>query len=117
MSTQFASAKHTIAECDVCGFRYKLTELKPIVVNTKPTSIMACSACWVPDQPQLQLGKYPVYDPQAVQNPRPDLSRYPSSGSRNIYWAWNPVGGGDGILTPNPLIATGYIGTVTVETD
>ena len=117
MSNQFSSAKHTIAECDICGFRYKLLELKPLIVKTKVTNTLACPECWSPDHPQLQVGMYPVVDPQAVKNPRPDLSRYSTSGSRNINWGWNPVGGGDGILTPNPLIATGSVGTVTVESD
>lgn len=32
------------------------------------------------DHPQLQLGMYPVDDPQAVREPRPDIS-YPHSRS------------------------------------
>jgi hypothetical protein len=74
---------------------------------------------------------YPVYDPQAVREPRPDISYYqsglsglqltqndvgtPEEGSRIIQWNWNPVGGArDWGLTPNDLVATGYVGTVTV---
>jgi hypothetical protein len=58
---------------------------------------------------------YPVADPQAVRDPRPDFAGYVES--RNIYWGWNPVGGSrgfDAALTPNPLVAQGIVGIVTV---
>jgi len=139
---KFASGKWAIAECDRCGFRYKLKELKKIVIKTKNINLLVCPTCWEPDQPQLQLGMYPVYDPQALQNPRNDKSYIqagltglqvepltlptdnplafgePSGGSRIIQWGWNPVGGASGfdsVLTPNDLIASGQVGTVTVE--
>jgi hypothetical protein len=69
---------------------------------------------------------YPVYDPQAVREPRPDTSYYqaglnninlPTTGSRVIQWGWNPVGGAssfDSVLTPNYLIARAAVGTVTI---
>ena len=126
MGNKFASGKNAIAECDRCGFRYKLTELKPLTIKTKITNIIVCPSCWEPDQPQLQLGMYPVSDPQAVRNPRPDNSYvtsgvgtdgYPSGGSRIIQWGWNPVGGSqqfDAALTPNNLALTVSIGTVTI---
>lgn len=126
MPSPFASARNSIAECDRCGFRYKLTELKPLTIKTKITNILVCPTCWEPDQPQLQLGMYPINDPQAVRNPRPDNSYvnsgvgndgYPSGGSRIIQWGWNPVGGSrqfDAALTPNNLALTVSIGTVTI---
>lgn len=128
MSSRFASGKWAISECDRCGFRYKLKELRPLTIKTKNTNILVCSTCWEPDQPQLQLGMYPVYDPQALRNPRPDNSYYqsglnvndnPSEGSRQIYWGWNPVGLSDplglsGLV--NTLIANGSVGTVTIQT-
>lgn len=89
MANQFASGKHAIAECDVCGFRYKLKQLKPLVVKGSVTRILACPACWVPDHPQLHLGEQPIYDPQAIRDPRPDRSY---DQSRDISWEWNPVG-------------------------
>jgi len=128
MGNKFASGKNAIAECDRCGFRYKLTELKPLTIKTKITNIIVCPSCWEPDQPQLQLGMYPVNDPQAIRNPRPDTSYvtsgvgddgYPSGGSRIIQWGWNPVGGARGIdagFTPNNLALTIAIGNVTVVT-
>jgi hypothetical protein len=126
MSNRFSSGKNAIAECDRCGFRFKLKELREEVVKTKNINIMVCWSCWNPDQPQLQLGMYPISDPQAVRNPRPDRSYvqsgllvdgYNGLGSRDIQWGWNPVGGAsqfDAVLTPNNLVSLAELGTVTV---
>lgn len=141
MGNRFASGKNAISECDRCGFRYKLTRLRKEVIKTKTYNLLVCPTCWDPDQPQLQLGMYPVDDPQGLRNPRPDLSYvqsgntglqivdttantqdavgFPSEGSRDFQWGWNPVGGARGIddgLTPNNLVLTIQIGTVTVVT-
>jgi hypothetical protein len=128
MPNNFASGKKAIAECDRCGFRYKLKELKQLVIKTKNVNILVCPTCWEPDQPQLQLGMYPVDDPQALRNPRPDVSYIqsglnddgnPSGGSRIIQWGWAPVGGSranDDGLTPNNLVLNISLGTVTVVT-
>ena len=123
MPNQFSSGKNAIAECDRCGFRYKLKQLKSLVIKTKNVNILVCPTCWEPDQPQLSLGLYPVNDPQAVRNPRPDTSYYEAGndgagGSRMIFWGWNPVGGSrlnDDFLTPNNLQLQVSIGTVTVS--
>lgn len=128
MSSAFASGKHSIAMCDVCGCKYKLTELKVVVVKTKRTGILACPTCWDPDHPQLMLGMYPVNDPQAVRNPRNDTTYvtagvnsagYKTGGSRDIQWGWAPVGGGvqiGDVLTPNYLATSTDVGTVTITT-
>ena len=140
MATKYSSGKHSIAECDRCGQRYKLKELKKLILKTKQISIKVCPECWEPDQPQLLLGMYPVNDPQAVREPRPDItylqsgnngldinvnggtsqSGYgsPEGGSRVFQWGWAPVGGAsyfDSVLTPNYLIGVGYVGTVTIS--
>ena len=80
MANRFASGKHSIAECDRCGQRYKLKILKRLIVKTKNYEMLVCPTCWDPDQPQLQLGMYPVDDPQALRNPRPD-STYQVAGT------------------------------------
>lgn len=128
MATKYAAGKHAIAECDRCGQRYKLKELRKLTIKTKQVSIKVCPECWEPDHPQLQLGMYPVFDPQALREPRPDVSYYQSGltvtgstgeGSRSIQWGWLPVGGAhanDVNLTPNYLVATTDVGTVTVST-
>ena len=138
---KYASAKYTIAECDRCAQRFLLKQLKKLTIKTKMVSIKVCPECWEPDQPQLQLGMYPVYDPQAVREPRPDVSYFqsglnglqtvdtvglaqsqtgtPEGGSRVFQWGWNPVGGSranDAGLTPNYLVLQVQIGTVTVVT-
>ena len=127
MTTPFASGKYAIAECDRCGQRYKLKQLKMEVIKTKLYQLKVCEACWDPDQPQLQLGMYPVNDPQALYQPRPDITYVTAGlnasgnltgGSRDIQWGWAPVGGAssfDASLTPNYLVATTFVGTVTVN--
>ena len=139
MPSKFSSGKYAIAECDRCDQRYMLKQLKTQILKTKPYKIKVCPTCWDPDQPQLSLGLYPVNDPQAVREPRPDVSYYqsgssglqinltgegpdgfgsPELGSRIFQWGWNPVGGArqfDSVLTPNDLIASGQLGTVTVD--
>lgn len=121
MPNRFSSGKNAIAECDRCSFRFKLKQLKTLTIKTKKINIKVCPECWEPDQPQLQLGMYPVNDPQAVRQPRPDTSYYEignngAGGSRVIQWGWNPVGGArDDGLTPNDLVANGQVGSVTVS--
>ena len=127
MSNRFASGRNAIAECDRCGFRFKLKQLKKEVVKTKTYNLLVCPTCWTPDQPQLQLGMYPVSDPIGLRDPRPDRSYVTSGllatgnlgeGSRVFQWGWNPVGGAssfDAVLTPNSLVAIGFVGTVTVN--
>ena len=145
MPNRFASGKWAISQCDRCGFRYKLKQLRRLVIKTKNVNILVCPSCWEPDQPQLQLGMYPVDDPQALRNPRPDTTYYqagltglrietqgevpnnnvldsgtPSGGSRVIQWGWNPVGLNDPLGLsglPNTLLATGSVGAVTVQTE
>jgi len=78
MGNQFAAGKKAFGFCDICSFRFPLGKLKELTIKTKRVNIKACPQCWTPDQPQLQLGMFPVYDPQALRNPRPDLS-YPES--------------------------------------
>jgi hypothetical protein len=87
---------------------------------------------------------YPVNDPQALRNPRPDTTYIqggltglqidtvgvptqdvdafgtPSGGSRVIQWGWNPVGLNDPLGLsglPNTLLGAGQVGTVTVQTE
>ena len=128
MANRFSSGKNSIAICDRCGFQFKLTALRKEVVKTKTYNLLVCSSCWDPDQPQLQLGMYPVDDPQGVRDPRPDVSYkvsglgadgYSGGGSRIFQWGWNPVGGAsanDAGLTPNNLALVVQLGTVTVAT-
>lgn len=132
MPNSFASGKFAIAECDRCGFRFRLQQLKNLTIKTKQTNILVCPTCWEPDQPQLQLGMYQIDDPQALRNPRPDNSYFASGksglqinttvpemdvdaygqqsgGSRIVQWGWNPVG------LNNPLQIKGLVDNLTAS--
>ena len=116
MADRFASSKNAIAECDVCGFRYKLRELRNLIKKGKVTNIMACPTCWSEDHPQLKLGMYPVNDPQAIRNPRPDFAGYAQSRAQII-----PISSGGSINPAGkqeipPIIGAGFIGQVVVTT-
>ena len=91
MTKKFASSKKAIAECDVCGFQFKLRELRSKVVRGRDTNILACPECF-------------------------DFAGRDSS--RNVQWGWNPVGDGNNFygLSVNKLAAVGAIGEVTVTT-
>lgn len=102
MATRFASARKALGVCDICGFTYKLRELKNLIVKSRDTNLKACPECWNPDHPQLKLGSFPVDDPQALRNPRPDNNQYASSRA---------------LIQPvRPVVGTGFIGQVTVQT-
>ena len=141
MGNRFSSGKNSIAECDRCGFRFKLHNLRREVVKGKNYELLVCGPCWDPDHPQLHLGEFPVDDPQGLRNPRPDRSYQVSGpnglqinvnggttqsgygtndgGSRIFQWGWNPVGGSaawDAGVTPNNLVLAISLGTVTVST-
>jgi hypothetical protein len=129
MPNRFASGKRAIAECDVCGQRYLLKQLRKLVVKSKNINSLACPECWNPDHPQLMLGTFPVDDPQALRDPRPDISyrqsglntnNNPGEGSRVIQWGWAPVGLNDPLGLSglqNTLLGVGQVGSVTVTTE
>lgn len=102
MGNRFASSRKALGVCDVCGFTYKLRDLRSVVVKRKVTGTKACRECWDPDHPQLQLGEYPVYDPQALRDPRPDTAQL--AASRAI------------VIPVVPVVGTTFVGTVSVTT-
>lgn len=142
MANRFANGRNAFGFCDYCGFRFKLKELKKLIIKTKQVSYKVCPQCWTPDQPQLQLGMYPIDDPQALRDPRPDTNTwfasgtngtqtsptsgtgpnqdgFPGEGMRTIQWGWAPIGGASSVdagLTPNYLVSVSQVGTVTVVT-
>jgi hypothetical protein len=127
MGNRYASGKRAIAMCDRCGQQYLLKQLKTEITKQRKYQLLVCPECWDPDQPQLMLGTFPVDDPQALRNPRKDTTYVTAGvnsigsltgGSRDIQWGWAPVGGSrffDAELTPNYLVATTSVGTVTVS--
>lgn len=128
MTARFASGKNSIAQCDRCGQRFKLKQLRIQTVKTKPFQVKVCRDCYDPDHPQLRLGMYPVSDPQAVRDPRPETGfdtgglnvlGLPSQGSRVFQWGWAPVGGGVANVsdTPNSLVAATTVAPVVISVE
>lgn len=115
MPNRFSSGKFSIAQCDRCGFRFKLQKLKSLTIKTKRVNILVCPECWEQDHPQLQLGLYPISDPQAVRNPRSDVTSFPQSRSyTEVIYNGVGVGLAAGTLATNglpptpPVTATSY---------
>lgn len=106
--TTYASGKYALGLCDRCGRAFRLLELREETVAGQPANNRVCWSCFDQDHPQLMLGREPMDDPQALRNARPD--NYVS----NIQWGWAPVGGAAGDMTPNTLVATAEVGTVTI---
>lgn len=101
MSQQYASGIKALGICDVCGFQYKLRELKELIVKGNKTNLKACPECWNPSHPQSRLGEFKVYDPQAIRNPRPDFNEYAQSRAR--------------IQPSGNVAAVAYVGYVSIS--
>ena len=110
----YASGKYAFGYCDLTGFRYPLKDLVPQIVNGRPTGLRGGKDVVSPDQPQLQLGRLRLDDPQALRNARPDQSL---DESRRLF-AFDPVGGGNTALGSRTvgLDMFGEVGTVKVVT-
>lgn len=91
--------------CDRCGFSFKLNQLHAEIYDERENGLMVCSACLDVDQPQLQLGRIHVDDPQSLLDPRPDVGKLPSTS----YFGWLPVG------NPFTTLIECDVGTVTVS--
>lgn len=72
MAEPFASGKNAVGLCDRCAWIWPLKDLKYQIVNMYNTNMLMCPNCLDLDQPQYQVGRYPIYDPQAIRHPRPD---------------------------------------------
>lgn len=83
----YAAGRHALGICDRCGLTYKLKNLRNLIVNTRITHIKVCPECWEKDQPQYRLGKFKIFDPQALRDARPDTNRAVSIG----LGGWNPI--------------------------
>lgn len=103
--SMYAKGKKAFGFCDRCGFRCDLGKMKHQIYDQRDINLLVCPECLDQDQPQLQLGRVPINDPQALYNPRPDIAQ---AASRRLF-GFNPVG--------NPAIdITSYLGTVKVIT-
>ena len=69
----FAAAKHAYGICDICSQRYRLKTLQ-----TQWDGMKACYQCFDTKHPQLDP-PHVRPDPQAILQPRPDVSIVPSA--------------------------------------
>ncbi len=104
--TTFAAGKHAYGFCDRCGVRYDLGDLHAEMEDQRLNGLLVCKPCLDIDHEQLQLGKFRIFDPEALRDPRPDITRKQSLG----IFGWNPVG--DNIS----MNGTAKVGEVTVTT-
>jgi hypothetical protein len=81
---QYASGKHAIGYCDICGFQVPYKQLRQQYREQRRTNLWVCPDCVDKDVPR-RLG--PIHDPQALHHPRPDGSL---EASRRILH-WKPV--------------------------
>lgn len=102
MSSLYASNKRALGICDRCGFQYKLKELKSEVERHSRNHLLVCKECLDLPHPQDFLGEKPIYDPQALRNPRPDSGEYGQLRRQTI-----PV---------SSLTGTMFLGQPTVQT-
>lgn len=107
MTTAYAKGEYAYGFCDRCSWRYPLNELKYEVVNGVRSGSRVCPTCLDQDHPQRFLGRFPVNDPEALKDPRPDKEL---QASRSLY-SWNPVGN----QTATSKV-TGRTGIVTITT-
>jgi len=59
MGNKYTSNKNAIADCDVCGFQYKLKTLKSLFVRKTKTNILACTECWNRESTTEHAGDVP----------------------------------------------------------
>jgi hypothetical protein len=88
MTVKYARGKKAFGFCDRCGFRYDLANLNRQIYDQRDINLLVCETCLDEDHPQLQIGRTPINDPQALYNPRPDIAQ---QASRRLF-GWNPVG-------------------------
>ena len=66
----FASGRHAIAICDVCGLQCAYRDLTNQIREGKPTGMRVCPECV--DQDWRSNVRVVLADPQALWRPRPD---------------------------------------------
>ena len=86
----YASGKYAFGYCDITGFRYKLSDLVPLIRDGRDTGLRVGYDQLDVDNPQYELGRMSITDPQALRNPRPPRAL---ADSRKMF-AFDPVGGG-----------------------
>jgi len=105
MSASFAAGRIAVGLCDRCGWQYLLRELTDQTVDRKKTGLLVCGPCLDEDHPQYRLGETPVFDPQALRDPRPDKR---TDVTNNPVFSGTYTPSGAPIFTTNitPLVGT-----------
>jgi len=85
----YAAGKYAFGFCDKTGFRYPIKDLVPEFKNGVKTGFLVGRDVADPDQPQNFLGRLKIFDPQSLQNPRPDTSQQESRGLFGFDPVWN----------------------------
>lgn len=99
----YSSGKHALGICDRCGFTYKLHELRDEYVRGVPQNLKTCESCWDDDHPQNYLDEIDFFDPQSLEDPRPDSGKLSSTSLSG----WKPVLGIDmTILLGRPTVGS-----------
>ena len=121
MPNRFALGKKAFGFCQLCGQRYTLSKLKPQIIKQKVTNSLRCPECLDEDHPQLMLGTFPIDDPQALRNPRPDPAlaasrEIPDNGQsvQDLYVPPNTIYGYVPVSSDNLAMQTA-MGTATVS--
>ena len=88
--SNYASGKFAYGYCDRTGFRYPLKDLIEEIEQGRPTGLRVGRDMVDLYHPQDWLGRLPLMlpDPQALRNPRPDLTQ----GESRRLSSWSPVG-------------------------
>jgi len=100
----FASNKNPYGICDRCGFRYYLKQLRK-----EWNGLKTCPECYEPKHPQLEP-RTNLTDPQAVREPRPDISVSPTT--FRLYTNYDL--GIIGTELDGPSTLTSALGTITI---
>ena len=111
----YAKGKHAFGICDRTGFRYPIKDLRNQIKNQKRTGLLVGKDVLDKDQPQLQLGRLRLNDPQALKNPRPQTDLQASRGISGF----NPIGGWNsafGDCNLNNMVLKGEIGNLKITT-
>ena len=110
----YASGKYAFRYCDITGFRYKLSDLVPLIRDGRDTGLRVGYDQLDVDNPQYELGRMSITDPQALRNPSPPRAL---ADSRKMF-AFDPVGGGITELGSRTvgLDIPAEVGKVTVST-
>lgn len=96
MTKAFASGNKALALCDRCSQRFKLPQLRKLVIKDAQTNLKVCNECWEVSHPQLRVGEVKVDDPQALYEPRPDNSKKASTDAINF--SGQPVDSSVGVI-------------------